>query len=209
MTIFYSVCAVLGCTVLACQFVLTVTGLSGTDDLESGHDVGHDLDHAGDEAPGDVHDHHTNRFFGVVSFRTVTAASAFFGLTGLALHSSGVAPWPTLAAAAGAGVAAMYFVHWMMRSMSLLRAEGTTRVREAIGVQGVVYVRIPARNSGSGKVHLTLQGRTVELTAATDGDSLPTGTRIVVTRVVGDDAVLVAADPATPVTAHEAQPAVR
>jgi len=205
MTIFYSVCAVLGCTVLACQFVLTVTGLSGADDLESGHD----LDRAGDEAPGDIHDHHTNWFFGVVSFRTVTAASAFFGLTGLALQSSGVAPWPTLAVAAGAGAASMYFVHWMMRSMSLLRAEGTTRVREAMGVHGVVYVRIPARNCGAGKVHVALQGRTVELKAATDGDALPTGTRIVVTKVVGDDAVLVAAELAAPVAAPEAQSAIR
>ncbi|MGC3968544.1 MAG: hypothetical protein QM775_14535 [Pirellulales bacterium] len=193
MTIFFSICAVLGCTVLACQFFLTVTGLSEADDLDGGDDVGgHDFEHDGHHGDGHDHAHGSNWFFGVISFRTVTAAMAFFGLTGLAMQASDVGPWPALAVAAAAGIASMYFVHWMMRSLSLLKAEGTTRIQEAVGATGSVYIKIPGHRAGQGKVSLTLQGRTIELSATTADDTLPTGARIVVTKVIGPDAVEVA-----------------
>src|SRR5690349_21657495 len=92
MTAFYSICAILGCTILVCQSALTMLGFAG-------HDVDHLGDHGGD-APdvgpgGDVDhdhvgDHHgSSWFFGILTMRTVTAALAFFGLTGLALTAGG------------------------------------------------------------------------------------------------------------------------
>jgi len=200
MTLFYSLCAVLGCTVLVCQFVLTITGASDADDFESGdvggHDVGdHNVAHTGTPSNGDPnHAHSSSWFFGILTLRTVTSALAFFGLTGLAMNASDVPPIPALAAASGAGFAALYLVHWMMKSLSHLRAEGTVRVKDAVGSVGSVYVRIPGANAGPGKVQIMLQGRTVELTATTDdAATLPTGARIVVTKVLGPDAVEVAA----------------
>lgn len=204
MTLFYSLCAVLGCTVLICQFVLTLTGLSDADDFETGdvgdHDVdGHDVaDHHAAGGPGahadPQHAHSSSWFFGILTLRTVTSALAFFGLMGLAMNASDVPPMPALAAASAAGVAALYLVHWMMKSLAHLKAEGTVRIRDAVGIAGSVYVRIPGANAGQGKVQIMLQGRTVELTATTDDAiTLPTGARIVVTKVVGPDAVEVAA----------------
>jgi len=200
MTLFYSLCAVLGCTVLVCQFVLTITGATDADDLESGdvgsHDLGdHDVAHTGTAPHGDPnHAHSSSWFFGILTLRTVTSALAFFGLTGLAMNASDVPPIPALAAASGAGFAALYLVHWMMKSLSHLRAEGTVRIKDAVGATGSVYVRIPGANAGPGKVQIMLQGRTVELSATTDAAAtLPTGARIVVTRVLGPDAVGVAA----------------
>lgn len=201
MIVFYSLCAVLGCTVLVCQFVLTLTGATDADDFESG-DVG---DHGGDgDEIGNAHAaagphgepnhaHSSSWFFGIVTLRTVTSALAFFGLTGLAMNASEVEPFPGLAVASCAGVGALYLVHWMMKSLSHLRAEGTVRIRDAVGAVGSVYVRIPGGNAGPGKVQIMLQGRTVELAATTDNGALPTGARIVVTKVVGPDAVEVAA----------------
>lgn len=198
MTVFYSLCAVIGCTVLVCQFVLTLTGAADADDFDTGdggHDVGgHDFDHAGGPAHGDAnHTHGSNWFFGVLTLRTITSALAFFGLTGLAMNASGVEQLPGLAIASAAGVAALYLVHWMMRSLSHLRAEGTVRIRDAVGAVGSVYVRIPGGNAGPGKVQIMLQGRTVELTAMTDDGPLASGARIIVTKVIGPDAVEVAA----------------
>jgi hypothetical protein len=206
MTIFYTICAILGGTVLACQFILSVTGLSDADDFDDGSHVDsatepadagvehieaahHDLQHQ-----GTAH-HGTNWFFGVITFKTVTAALTFFGLTGLAVGAGGSGPTTSLIASIGAGVAALYVVHWMMRSLALLRSEGTVRIEKAVGAVGNVYVRIPGEHAGQGKVQLTLQGRTVELSATTEHAPLSTGARIVVTRVTGPDAVeVVAAD---------------
>ena len=93
-TFLFILCAVLGGTILVCQFVLTLVGF--------GHDVG-DLGHDGsvdvhtdvhmDAHTGDDHSqspqHDSSWLFGVISFRTLVAAAAFFGLAGLASESAG------------------------------------------------------------------------------------------------------------------------
>jgi hypothetical protein len=195
MTIFYTICAIVGGTVLVCQFVLSVTGMSDADDFDDGSHVDAGVDHL-EAGHHDVHPHHgSNWFFGVITLRTVTAALTFFGLTGLALGAGGTQHSTTLIASVGSGVVALYLVHWMMRSLALLRAEGTVRIDKAVGAVGNVYVPIPGKNVGRGKVQLTLQGQTVELSATTEHGPLSTGARIVVTRVTGPDAVeVVAAD---------------
>jgi hypothetical protein len=187
MTVFYSICAILGCTILVCQSVLTVLGFAGVDvDDMDGHDgeIGHD--HGGDH-------HGSSWFFGIITMRTITAALAFFGLTGLATSAGGADRQGSLFAAGTAAVAAIFFVHWMMKSLAHLRAEGTVRIEKALGAVGTVYIKIPGRRAGQGKVTLELQGRSVELSAVTEHDELPTGATIVVTRVIGPDAVEVAA----------------
>jgi hypothetical protein len=193
MTTFYILTAIIGGTVLLCQFVLSVTGMSDADDFDDGSHIDVGVDHM-EAGHHDAQPHHgTNWFFGVITLKTVTAALTFFGLTGLALGAGGATSTTTLIASVGAGLAAMYVVHWMMRSLALLKAEGTVRIDKAVGAVGSVYVRIPGENSGRGKVQLTLQGQTVELSATTEKGPLSTGARIVVTRVTGPDAVEVAA----------------
>jgi len=190
MTFLYSICAILGCSVLLCQFVLSITGLVEADDLSD--DTGYDASHVDHGDSGHHASHGSHWFFGVVSFRTMTAALAFFGLMGLALGSNGVDSVPTLAAALVAGLGAMYLVHWMMKSLALLKADGTVRIEKAVGATGTVYIRIPGHRSGAGKVQLTLQSKIIELDALTERDTLPTGAKVVVTRIVGSDAVEVA-----------------
>ena len=204
MTTLFAICAVLGGTVLVCQFVMTLLGLGGDIagidspdhfDMGHGHDLGHDVgghDAAGhDGADGQTH-HDSSSFFGVVTFRTVVAALTFFGLTGLAGQSG---EWPvgqTLVAAVLAGGLAMYGVHWMMKGLLRLRADGTVRIERAVGASGTVYLRVPAQRSGVGKVQVNVQSRTMEYEAMTSQDELPIGTPIVVVKVIGSDKVEVA-----------------
>lgn len=199
MTTLFLVCALFGGTLLICQTVLTLIGLSGDHDLagEAGdHDFGHDLagHDGGDHAHGSEHGaspgHHSSTwFFGIVTFRTVVAALTFFGLSGMAAHSSEVAPVPTLAIAVASGFAAMLAVHWMMKQISRLKADGSVRIDHAVGMTGTVYLKIPGHLGGAGKIQLNLQNRTVELSAWTDRAEIATGTTVVVTRVTGPDAV--------------------
>lgn len=194
MTSLFTACALLGGTLLICQTIMTLIGLSGD------HDLGGDAD--GDLAGADAehglesgdHDHHGSTwFFGIVTFRTIVAATAFFGLAGMAAISNQVAEGSALVIASMAGLAAMYAVHWMMRQLSRLRADGSVRIERAVGLTGNVYLRVPGGHQGAGKIHLNLQNRTVELTAWTDQVELPTGAAIVVTRILGPDAVEVSA----------------
>ena len=119
MTTLFLCCAVVGGTVFVFQFVLTLIGI-GADDMDfDGGDVDFDTDFDVDavaDVQGDVGDHGSAAFFGVLSFRTVVAALAFFGVAGMAAHSGlpTQSEWLHLVIAVAAGVAAMYGVHWLM-----------------------------------------------------------------------------------------------
>ncbi len=197
MTLLFGICATVGVTLLICQMVLTLVGVGGTDEIDGGGaDVGHELGgevHAGDQGGEHHGGHGSNWFFGIISFRTLTAAAAFFGLTGLGLGSMGASWIATIGGALLAGAGAMYLVHWLMRSLALLRADGTIRIDRAVGEIGTVYIPVPGHNQGLGKVTINLQSRTVELEARTAQDKLPVGAKIVVTRVLGGEVVEVAA----------------
>jgi hypothetical protein len=187
MEIAYLICAVLGGTLLVCQFVMTLMGLGGDDaggdDAGGDHDVHHDT----------THDHHgTNWFVGVLTFRTIVAALTFFGLAGLAAHSKGLEPELTFAVALAAGAGAMFFVGWLMQQLHRLNADGSVHIERAVGQAGTVYLKVPGRKGGAGKVHLTVQNRTVECQAITAHEDLPTGARIVVVAVLNADTVEVA-----------------
>jgi membrane protein implicated in regulation of membrane protease activity len=191
MTWLFLICAVVGGTVLVCQFVLTLVGLGG-DHADFAHDVPHDY-HVGDApdtdpAGHDAHgDHGSSWLFGVISFRTLVAAATFFGLVGYAAESAGLGLGPQLFLAVAAGLGAMYGVHWIVRSMGKLAEDGTVRVRAALGQEGTVYVPIPAAKAQAGKVQLKLQNRLVEYEAVTGGgERLATGTKVRVIGVTGN-----------------------
>jgi hypothetical protein len=206
MTTVYGLCAVIGGTILLCQFVMSLVGLSGDHDLAH---VDSDMDFAdGHHAAGHGHAaEHTQHpsstwFFGVVTFRTIVAALAFFGLTGLAVQSGGAPAGKSLGLALAAGVAAMYAVHWLMQQMSRLNADGTIGIRDAVGLTGTVYLKVQARHQAAGKVVLNVRNRTVEFDARTAGDELPTGTPVVVLGVLGPDTVEVDRAPSAPEVSH-------
>lgn len=198
MTTVFTACALFGGTLLICQTLMTLLGFAG--DHEFGSDAhGAEFDHAGGVSDGGEtadhagHHHSSTWFFGIVSFRTVVAAVTFFGLAGMSALTNSIAEGPSLVIAALAGLSAMYGVHWIMRQISRMHADGSVRIERAIGLTGNVYLRVPGGHQGAGKVHLNLQNRTVELNAWTEQAELATGAAVVVTKVIGPDTVEVVA----------------
>ena len=190
MATFFIVCAAAGGTLLLCQVLMGLLGLGGHHDFGGGHDVGaeHDLGH---HEVG--HEHEDSWYVGLLTFRTLAAAITFFGLGGwLATTREGLSAPLQLAIALAAGGGAMFLVAWLMRSLARLQAEGTVRIERSIGTTGTVYLPVPAQKAGVGKVHLTLQHRTVEYQAVTAREQLPTGAKVVVVGVVSADTVEVA-----------------
>jgi membrane protein implicated in regulation of membrane protease activity len=139
-------------------------------------------------------------FVGVLTVRTVVAGLTFFGLAGLAANASGAHPAGSLAVAGAAGITALYVVAWIMKSLYRLRADGTVRIHNALGQTGAVYLTIPARKTGRGKVTVTLQNRTMEYEAETDQSEIPTGATVRVVAVVDSEtlAVETVPEPARP-----------
>jgi membrane protein implicated in regulation of membrane protease activity len=196
MTGLFLILAVVGGTVLICQFVLTLVGLGGDHGVDFAHDVPHDFSggaghdvhvggaHGADGAGHDAHGHHGSSWlFSVISFRTLVAAATFFGLAGLAAESAGQPLPAQLLLALAAGVGAMYGVHWIVRAMGRLSEDATQKIHHALGQEGTVYIPIPPAKAQTGKVQVRLQNRLVEYEAVTNSpQKLATGTKV---RVIG------------------------
>jgi hypothetical protein len=171
-------CAAAGGTVLVLQTLLMLFGIGdGEPGIEVGHDVG------GDHAAGEGHD----SAFGLLSVRAIASFFTFFGLTGWLGVSKDWDPTLTILLAALAGFALMVFVSWMMRMQTKLQSSGNIDPTNAVGLSGRVYLRIPAKNTGVGKVQVKVQGRTVEFSAFTLGDALPTGALVKIARMSTPD----------------------
>ena len=199
----FLICATLGGTVLVCQFVLAVVGFGAdvdvADDLPDDvpHDIPHDLhtdgSHAhahgpdpelGDNAVG--HGNFSTWLFGMLSFKTITAALAFFGFAGCAAEAAGMSTTAQLVIATLAGMAALYGVHSIMQLLFKLSQDNTIRLQHAVGKEGTVYLTIPAHRKNTGKVQFKLQNRLVDYPALTDHDEpLKTGAKIRIVAVEG------------------------
>ena len=185
-------CAVIGGTVMVCQFAMTLLGAGDDFDTDFDADTGFDGDVSGDSREGGHH-HDTSWLFGVISFRTLVAAVTFFGLSGYASSTAGQPPHLALIIAVVCGVAAMYGVYALMRAVYRLQSAGNQNIHSAVGQRGSVLVPVPANEEGVGKIQVTMQGRLVEFSSLTSHhEKLATGTRVEVVEVIGPSTVRIA-----------------
>ncbi len=207
--IIFLIAAIVGGTVMVCQFALTLMGMGGdggeltdgdfTGDGGTSADAGYDGDFAGEHHTplghaGDADYQHPDStwLFGVLSFRTLIAAAAFFGVAGETALSAGYSSGIAIAIAVLVGIAAMYGMYWLMQGISRLTSSGNERIGSALGKQAIVYVPIPAEERGMGKIQVSLQNRTVEFQAvSTESATLRTGETVEVIGVKNSDTVSV------------------
>lgn len=164
---------------------------AGTDGSAMGwHDIGSSDGHV------DGHAAHANVQHGMDGFRFFTvrgiiAFLAVFGWTGAALMGA-VIPVLVFLIAFLSGLAAMVLIGLAFYAIVKLQAQGNLDYRFSIGLQGEVYLPVPPDRSGMGKVNITLQERLVEADAITDDmERLPTGSRIRVVGLSGNNVLLV------------------
>ena len=182
MNTFFFVCALAGGALLVLQLLLGLLGL--------------DHHHVLDVQLGGVH---AADSLNLLSVRAVAAGLAFFGLLGmLVLAYGGGAPAAGIAAFVAGGTAST-LVAVAQRQLRRLERDGSVRLENALGTAGTVYLSIPGGMGRPGKVHLALQGRTVELQAVSL-NPLSTGAEVVVVDVVGPDTVEVTPLPPEPST---------
>ncbi len=160
MRTIYMLCAAVGGIVLILQTILLLFGFGDFDgdvDVDTG-----DID-AGDGS------------FSVLSVRAVFAFITVFGLSGWAALNAGWGELPSLATGLGAGFVVMLGVAWVMHQMFKFQSHGNIDPTSAIGKTANVYLRIPEKHSGKGKITVSLQGRSMEYEAVTSGPEIPTG----------------------------------
>jgi hypothetical protein len=182
----YLGCAAAGGTVLLIQTLMMLFG--GPD-----HDPGAlHVDHPDIGNAGSGEHHGGDTGLSLLSVRSIAAFLTFFGLAGWGGTNSGWGTFPTIGGALLAGTAMLFAVAWIFSFQKKLYSEGNLDPRNAVGLTARVYLRIPAQNSGRGKITVAVQGRTHEFSAWTAGPEIPTGQEVKVLRQVTADTFEVA-----------------
>jgi hypothetical protein len=132
----------------------------------------------------------------LLGVRSVSAGATLFGAVGLWLSTRGMPVVVSAPLALAAGAAAAIGTALLTRQMLRLESDGSLRLENAVGEAGTVYLAVPPRREGFGRVQLRLQGRTVELRAVSEEvAAIPTGAAVVIVSVLDDETVEVTPTP--------------
>lgn len=80
---------------------------------------------------------------------------------------------------------------FLFKQMRKLEHDGAFKVTDCVGQVADVYLRIPEARKGEGKIQYSFQGSVQELPAVTDGEQIPSGSKVRVVEVIGDHTLLV------------------
>lgn len=170
------------------QFILSLIGFDADTDVDVDFDADVDLD------PG----YSLDTDFSLLSVRSIIAFFTFFGWAGVFTLTKGSGVWVAITFATISGFAAMFVVAYMMFKFTQLDTSGTLNIQHAIENTGEVYLTIPEKSTGTGLIHVKVDGTLREFQATTPGKALPTGAKIKVLDVLENNILLVEQAPALP-----------
>ncbi len=131
----------------------------------------------------------------LLTVQTVITFLTVFSWVSIICISSGLLAVLGIGIGAACGAAMMFVVAKLMQMSRKLAENGAINLKNAIGETATVYVTIPPKNGGSGKITMQLQGRFGEFDAVNEGDTaLGSGAQVLVTDVVGDTLVVEAVE---------------
>lgn len=139
------------------QTVLTFIGSDASDGVNADFDG--NLDHA--DAP-----------FQLFSLRNLINFLLGFGWTGVTLYESFQNKMLLLALAVVVGVVFVALFFFIIKQILKLTEDNTFKIESLVGKTGEVYLNIPPKMSGKGKVQISVNGSNHELSAMTAGDEL-------------------------------------
>jgi membrane protein implicated in regulation of membrane protease activity len=146
-----------------------------------------------ESAMGDAEDLGDGIDFQFISLKNIVAFFTMFGWVSLACHKVGMHPALTLSIGTIAGVTMVVLMMMMFRGMAKMKHSGTLKMENAVGHTGEVYLPIPCKKGGQGKVSILLQGTLRELNAITEAEQdIPTGKLVKVTGLFNENVLIVA-----------------
>ena len=126
---------------------------------------------------------------GYFSFRNLINFLLGYGWGGVLLQSAIPNMMWLEVAAIGVGLIFVLVFVFILRQVMKLSTDKTFQMDEAIGQIADTYLRIPATKKGTGKVMVSVRGSIHEIDAITEGEEIPTGTKVRVTKVIGSELV--------------------
>lgn len=119
------------------------------------------------------------------SVRGIVGMLCIAGWAGIVFIDFGVSNILSIILALLCGIATLFGIAYLMKAVLKLQSNGTLELGAAVGKTGEVYIPIPPKGRGRGKINIVVQDRYVELDAVTNSDdTLKTGETV---RVVSTD----------------------
>ena len=178
MQIFWG-CALISTVIMVIQFILSLCGMG-------------DVDMDVDMSAGDGLDAATG--MDLFSIKNVVIFFVGFGWAGISFRE--IIPQDGLLILAALACGCFFVASFIMIFKQLMKFEGNGAVNmsEAVGKKAEVYLRIPAKRNGKGKVQVSLNGVAREYDAVTNDDEMiPSGKIVDIIGSTGGGALLVSA----------------
>ena len=178
MQIFWG-CALISTVIMVIQFILSLCGM-GDADMDVDMSAGDGLD----AATG----------MDLFSIKNVIIFFVGFGWAGISFRE--IIPQDGLLILAALACGCFFVASFIMIFKQLMKFEGNGAVNmsEAVGKKAEVYLRIPAKRNGKGKVQVSLNGVAREYDAVTNDDEMiPSGKIVDIIGSTGGGALLVTA----------------
>lgn len=129
------------------------------------------------------------------SVKSILSFLTFFGFGSWAALSLGAPRWLAVVVGLGTGYACASLLALLLVYLMRLGHDGGRDVASVLQQRGEVYLAIPGQRGGSGRLHVMMGTRLVELEALTAGEAIPTGAQARVVELLPGGAVLVEAMP--------------
>ena len=168
-------CALAGSLVFVIQAVLTLIGMDSTD-----VDV-------------DVPDGDTLDFGGLSMFsvRNLVNFLVGFGWGGVSFYSGISNPYLLILVAIVTGVLFVLMFFFIYKQTRKLEANGAFDINNCEGKVADVYLRIPPKGEGRGKIQISVNGSVHELDAMSNGGPIATGKKVRIVEICDGSSVIV------------------
>lgn len=165
---------------------LDVPAPDGGFDGDFSADTDIDLSNHDISNPSDIAD------FRLLSVQSVIAFLCIFGWSGITAIANGMPEWAALVLAAVLGFLAMLLVAKIIQWSSKLAQNGTFNMKNLLGESGTVYIPIPPKGKGSGKININCGERFLEFDAVSEEDeTLATGVPVRVVDIISGSTLVV------------------
>jgi len=158
------------------QTIMTFIGADGADGLESDFDG--DLEH------GDSH-------FQIFSFRNLINFLLGFSWTGISFFNK-IPNALLIVVSVAVGCLFIYMFFVIIRELQKLAEDNSFVYEETLNKSADVYLTIPGKKSGKGKIIISVRGSVRELDAMTDNEEkISTGSVVKVIRIENENILIV------------------
>lgn len=158
------------------QMIMTFVGTDATDGIEADFD-------------GDLHDGHAP--FQLFSLRNLINFLLGFSWTGISFYTAieNKIALMILSLVIGVFFVVAFFI--IIKQVQKLAEDNTFNIANTLNKTAEVYLPIPEKKSGKGKIIISVNGAYHELNAMTEKDTIPAGTIVKVIKIENNNILIV------------------